>query len=245
MGNFFEDAWDNIKNDPFSAMSLGQWSPLEALGFEGGVSGLFGGGGGNNQDQEFWRSLQRNQEAWAPFRQEQQQAVGMQRDELMKALAAIQSGYGQAREQAGNIFQGERTAAKDRATKSTSQVSQNLAARGLGGTTYGANLQRGVQSDLNRSMERIGGQEASVYARLFPQQAAQEANIYGSLSNIYGQNLDRSMQTYLTQFEHVDPIGQQNPWWGLGGAALGGAIGGPAGAGIGSQFGSQFGSYYG
>lgn len=231
-GGTIEDIW-GAAADPFGVWSGG-----------GGVAGLFGGIGGlggKSADQNFQESFARNQAAWAPFRKEQAQSLQNQQQQLMQALAAIQSGYGKARGQVGDIFAGQKTAASDAATRTAANVSQNLAQRGLAGTTYAGNLQRGVEADRQRALQNIAGQEAGVYAQLFPQQAAAEANIYGALSNIFGQDINRSLQTYLTQFEHTDASAQTSPLWQLGGAALGGWLGGPAGAGIGASIGQQLG----
>lgn len=73
----------------------------------------------------------------------------------------------------------------DREQQSFGAIGSDLSRRGLGNTTVGANLRRGVVSDTNRSLQSITEGLANLRGGAISQYAGMESGAYGDLANFY------------------------------------------------------------
>ena len=205
--------------DPMTIMSLmsmfgggggggggGGMSPMGA-GVQAGLS-LLSGYLTNKEDKKKARS--QNRRLWRAIkstRNTQNRSFGQQ--EAMSRLATSQrlGGYDTARKEASRLGRGAKRTALEREQQLGGSLSQGLASRGLGSTTVGANLSRGLASDTMRSLADIDEGLAGLFGNLALGRAETQAGGTEALSDI---NTARyNMETQL---------GQMGP---LGGATLG------------------------
>lgn len=116
------------------------------------------------------------------------QAQGAQR----KALSTIKSGYGNALANTGLQANNAKRSVLDRESQQMGGLAQSLASRGLGNTTLLDNAKRGISSSTNRELSNIDSMLAQIQSQLQIGQAGAEANVYGSLSNLF-QNQSSAM----------------------------------------------------
>ena len=137
------------------------------------------------------------------------QGRGLQQQEALSRQATAQQlkGYDVARQEAARMGRESKQGALDRETQLGARASQNLASRGLGSTTMGANLQRGIASDTNRTISGVNEGLAGLYGNLAQGRAGVEAQGTQNLAGILGQQTD--LQSQLAQMRM------------LGGATLG------------------------
>jgi len=162
------------------------------------------------------------------FRGEQVGARGNQLQMLQRALASIGGGYDAAMGDAGRIFGGLKQGARDRSLQQSASMSQDLASRGLSGTTYSSGIQRGVNQDLSRTLQNIGGRESALFANIQSRKGLGQAGIYGMMSDIYGQDINRAwpVKEQETLFRTTSSQAK--------GSGVGGALGALAGGGLGA-----------
>jgi len=105
------------------------------------------------------------------------QGRGLSQQEALTRQATGQqlSGYDAAKREADRLGQASRQSALDREGQLGASASQGLASRGLGSTTIGANLQRGIASDTNRQLQGINEGLAPMFADLAMGRAGAEA----------------------------------------------------------------------
>lgn len=120
------------------------------------------------------------------------QGRGLQQQEALSRLATKQrlGGYDTARSEAGRLGRAGKQGALDRGQQMEARVSQGLQNRGLGSTTVGANLSRGVAADTSRSMQSIDEGLAGLYGDLALGRAGAEAAGSDQLSALAGQRGD-------------------------------------------------------
>jgi hypothetical protein len=208
----------------------------------GGFSGFMGGKAEDKKaasmNRRLWRAIKRTQNI-------QNRSYGQQEAMSRKATSERLAGYDTARKEASRLGRGAKRTAIDRETQGYGRISQNLASRGLGSTTVGANLQRGLASDTTRQLSDIDEGLAGLFGNLALGRSETQAGGTQALSDI---NTARyNMETELAQRGplggatlgnyQVQPRGAGALVGGLQGAAggLGMALGGMGGGGMGGM----------
>lgn len=158
--------------------------------------------------------------------------AGLGNQEAMSRLATQQQlgGYDTARKETERMGQASKQQAMDSETRNTAALSQSLADRGLGSTTTGANLQRGLASDTNRSIQGINQGLAGMFGNLAMGRAGVQAQGTQDLADLASQrtNFDiNNAQFWLPQ--HLSQLGQLQGMKMGGGQVGGGASGGMGG----------------
>lgn len=133
-----------------------------------------------------------------------------------KGLGAIKTGYTNALNATNTAASTAKQSVLDRETRNVGSLKAGLADFGMSGGTLGANLERGIYSDTNRSLSDVDAQIASIRAGLEAQQGQALAGQYGAMAGLFqGQNasnvgLGQSLIGTLGSVQHVDP----NAWLG-------------------------------
>jgi hypothetical protein len=90
-----------------------------------------------------------------------------QREGLTRqATQELVGGYDAARREVSRLGRSGKQGALDRANQQQASITQNLADRGLGSLTSGANLSRGIGADLTRQYQGIDEGLASLFSNL-------------------------------------------------------------------------------
>lgn len=120
------------------------------------------------------------------------QGRGIQQQEALSRQATAQTlgGYDAAKREASRLGRGAKQDALDRGTQLEARAAQGLTNRGLGSTTVGANLSRGIQSDVSRERGRVDEGLAGLYGDLALGRAGAEAAGTAGLASIAGQQTD-------------------------------------------------------
>lgn len=183
-----------------------------------------------SQNRRLWRAIKRT-EATQGLSYAQQEAASR------KATAERLAGYDTARKEASRLGRGAKRTALEREQKMGGSLSQGLASRGLGSTTVGANLSRGLASDTMRSLADIDEGLAGMFGNLALGRAETQASGTQELSDLNTQRMNLQ-----TQLQQMGPLGgatlgnyQVQP---RGPSALFRALPG-IGAGLGQAFGSM------
>jgi hypothetical protein len=127
------------------------------------------------------------------------QGKGLQQQEALSRLGTQQqlAGYDTARKEASRLGRTAKQTALDRGTQLEASASQNLANRGLGSTTAGANLSRGISSDTSRTLGGIDEGLAGIFGDLALGRSGVEAQGTQNLAGIAGQRT--GMESSLAQ----------------------------------------------
>lgn len=176
---------------------------------------------------------------------QQEAGFGQQRLAISDALEAIRSSESKQLGALGGVYGQGRQDIRESGQQAYASGAQNLAQRGLGNTTITGGLQRGVNSDVQRQLGRSYASEAGQRAGVFGRTGGQEANLYGLLAQIYGQQTGAQTQLGLAGMGPATMTGgglssviggamsgaaaggsTGNPWM----AAAGGILGGIGGA---------------
>lgn len=186
--------------------------PLTMALLAGGMSfgqGLMGARGEKKQRRRYGRRLKR-----ALGATESIQGNALQQQEALSRLATQQQlgGYDTARKETARLGRSAKRSALDRETQLMGRASQSMANRGLGSTTMGANLQRGIASDTNRSMADVDEGMASLFGNLALGRAGVEAQGTQNLSQIAGQRGD--LMSQLAQMGIMRDMYSSSPWGG-------------------------------
>jgi len=177
------------------------------------------------------------------------QGRGLQQQEALsrKATAQQLAGYDKARNEASRLGRTAKREALDRGTQLEARASQNLANRGLGSTTAGANLSRGISSDTSRTLGGIDEGLAGMFGDLALGRSGVEAQGTQNLAGIAGAQTDLQSQlaqmgllggATLGSLGSFDPGSWNNPGAGAmdaGNQALGSFLGGMGGGQGGNQ----------
>lgn len=125
-----------------------------------------------------------------------------QQEALARAATKQQlGGYDAAKREAERLGQSSRQGVLDRETQLGARASQGLASRGLGSTTIGANLQRGIASDTNRQLQGINEGLGGMFADLALGRAGAEAAGTERLAGLAAQRGDLGSQ--LAQMRYL------------------------------------------
>ena len=135
--------------------------------------------------------------------------------------------------------------ASDRAQQSTAGLTSNLQQSGFNSSTIGANLQRGINSDLERNLAGISGQADRARSGIASTKAGFRSQVEGDLANLpllrnsASSNRIQGLVAALQEMASV-PGGQTGGFGELGGS-LGGLLGSFfSGGGGGGSLGSSF-----
>ncbi len=121
-------------------------------------------------------------------------------------------GYDTARREVSRQGRGAKREALDREQQLMGQASQGLAQSGLGSTTIGANLQRGIASDTNRSMAGVDENLAGLYGNLALGRGGVEAQGSERLGQLAGARGD--IMSQLAQMRSLQDLYSSSPWGG-------------------------------
>lgn len=142
-------------------------------------------------------------------------------------LPTIQKGFGKANKFADMYGKSAKQGAYDQSKQMGGAMQQSMTARGLYNTTAFDNAQRGISSDLSRTLMSIDESVAGMKGQLATQQAAAEAGAYGAMSGFYQNQAQANTQLLgatanaMGNVQFADP----NAWAGsltqLGGTLLG------------------------
>lgn len=121
---------------------------------------------------------------------------GLSQQEALTRQATQQrlGGFDLAKKAAGMGAQGAKRAALEREQQLAGAVSQGLTQRGMGGTSVGANAQRGVAYDTTRALSGIDEQLAQYFGQLAMGRAGIEAGGTESLAGLAGERTGFDMQ---------------------------------------------------
>jgi hypothetical protein len=140
------------------------------------------------------------------------QGSSLQQQEMLSRLGTQQlmGGYDTARKEASRLGRGSKRRALDREQQLGGSLSQGLQNRGLGSTTVGANLQRGLASDTGRQMADIDEGLAGMFGELALGRAGVEAAGSQQLAGLSQKRADLTERNQaMRTFGHL--FGQ-SPW---------------------------------
>ena len=111
------------------------------------------------------------------------------------AIPVLETKFGQALGEAQQFGRDARQEALDREQQTLGDVRQGLAQRGLYNSAIGAQAQRGIQRDTNRTLTGIGESVAGLKAGLHAQHGQAVSQAYQDLARFYGlkANLDTAL----------------------------------------------------
>lgn len=121
-------------------------------------------------------------------------------------------GFDAARRETARLGRSAKRSALDRETQLGARASQNMASRGLGSTTIGAGLQRGIASDTNRLMADVDEGMAGQFGDLALGRGATEAAGTQRLGQFAGQRGD--LMSGLAQMGIMRDLYGSSPWGG-------------------------------
>ena len=120
------------------------------------------------------------------------QGRGLAQQEALtrKATGEQLAGYDTARKEASRLGRTSRQSALDRERQLGASLSQGLTSRGLGSTTVGGNLQRGIASDTTRELSSINEGLAGLFGDLAIGRGGVQAGGTQALAGLAGQRAD-------------------------------------------------------
>src|SRR6185503_9860995 len=121
-------------------------------------------------------------------------------------------GYDTARREASRLGRTGRQDVLDRAGQLQASATQGLTNRGLGSTTVGTNLSRGIGADTSRSMQSINEGLAGIYGDLSLGRAGAEQQGTQALAGLAGERGDTMSQ--LAQIRQMRDLYGSSPWGG-------------------------------
>lgn len=127
------------------------------------------------------------------------QGKGLQQQEALARQGTQQqlAGYDAAKREAQRLGQSSKQGLLDRESQLGATLSQGLTNRGLGSTTVGGNIQRGISADTQRGMMGINEGLAEMFGQLALGRSGVEAQGTQRLSDLSGQRSD--LQSQLSQ----------------------------------------------
>lgn len=170
--------------------------------------------GGRKQKQQRRRYGRRLQRALSATEAIQGRSLSQQEALSRQATKQQVGGYDAARREASRLGRGAKRSALDRETQLLGRASQGLTQSGLGSTTVGTNLQRGIASDTNRLMADVDENLAGVYGNLALGRAGAEAAGTQQLGQFAGQRGD--LMSQLAQMGTMRDLYGASPWGGGG-----------------------------
>jgi hypothetical protein len=192
----------------------------------GGASVLGGLLGGNKKDpaEQQYKDMMK---LYGQAKKDQDWLFGQAQQQQAMILPALQKGFGKANKFAEMYGKSARQGAYDQSRQTGSAMQQSMTQRGLYNTTAFDNAQRGISSDLSRTLMGIDESVAGMKGQLATQQAAAEAGAYGAMSGFYQNQAQANTQLLGAQAGAMGNVQFQDPnaWAGslsqLGGTLLG------------------------
>jgi hypothetical protein len=102
-------------------------------------------------------------------------------------LAGVRKGYGDAFANLSTYGNSARQTVRSQGQQNLAGLAQNMASRGMGGTTVLDNAQRGIYSDTSRRLAEIDEGQGQMFANLGLQKTAALGAAKGDLANFYAQ----------------------------------------------------------
>lgn len=112
-----------------------------------------------------------------------------QEDLLRSGISDLLRGFDVARSEAGRLAGASRRQALDTETRMAGQLGSQLQASGLGNTSIGANLQRGLAADTSRRLQDIDAGLAGLYGDIAQQRGQAAYGGQQALQGLMGQKL--------------------------------------------------------
>lgn len=140
-------------------------------------------------------------------------------------LPTVQKGFEKANKFADMYGKTARQGAYDQSKQMGSAMQQSMMQRGLYNTTAFDNAQRGISSDLSRTLMGIDESVAGMKGQLATQQAAAEAGALGAMSGFYQNWAGSNMQLLMAQANAMGNVQYQDPnAWAGSLAGIGGTL---------------------
>jgi|SRR6185503_276773 len=144
----------------------------------------------------------------------QGRSLGQQEALTRQATAQQLAGYDSARREAERMGRSSKQGLLDRETQLQGSLSQGLTNSGLGSTTRGANLSRGLAADTGRGIAGLNEGLAGMFGDLALGRAGAEAQGSQQLAGLAGQRGD--LFSNLAQMRSMGQYYGASPWGGGG-----------------------------
>jgi len=164
---------------------------------------------------------------FAQGQKQQDLLFGQARQQQEMILPALQAGFAKANKFSEMYGKSARQGAYDQSRQTGSAMQQSMTQRGLYNTTAFDNAQRGISSDLSRTLIGIDESVAGMKSQLATQQAAAEAGAYGAMSGFYQNHAAANAQLLAARtgamgnVQFADPNAWASSLTQLGGTLLG------------------------
>lgn len=201
--------------EPMTLMGIGG-----LLGGAGTLGGLFGSDPAKKQYKQMMK-------LYGKAKKEQGWLYGQAMQQQKAVLPTIQKGYAKANKFAEMYGQTAKQSAYDQSKQAGSAMQQSMMQRGLYNTTLFDNAQRGISSDLSRTLMSIDESVAGMKGQLATSQAAAEAGAYGGMSGFYqnyaaaNTGLLGAMAGSVGNLQYQDPNAWAGSLAGIGGTLMG------------------------
>jgi uncharacterized protein YcgL (UPF0745 family) len=199
--------------------------PTMIMGGIGAVGGLLGGLFGKEDPAK--KQMEQMMKLYGQAKKDQDWLYGAARQQQAMVLPTLQKGFEKANKFADMYGKTAKQGAYDQSKQMGSAMQQSMTQRGLYNTTAFDNAQRGISSDLSRTLMGIDESVAGMKGQLASQQAAAEAGAYGAMSGFYQNYAGANTQLLGAQAGAMGNVQFQDPnaWAGsltqLGGTLLG------------------------
>ena len=155
------------------------WNPLKDVKkFYSGAGGFLFGKDYSKKD------IKAINAGLAPAEQQIPLLFGQSNAALLKALGAIDQGYGLAHKNLALQGQIGTRAINDTATRGYANAAQSAVGRGLYGTTYLDAANRGVSADQGQSLAQLNAMLGQLGSNLSISQAQDTAGLYSQMANL-------------------------------------------------------------
>lgn len=201
---------------------MGQYNPIMS-----GVGGFLSGRRAKKKEKKLKKNIENTR-----LKTESIFGKGLAQQEALSRQATGQelAGYDTARKETARLGRASKQRALDSESQLGARLSQGLADRGLGSTTVGPNLQRGLAADTSRQFQGIDEGMAQMFGNLALGRSQVESQGTQSLADLAGQrtNFDiNNAQFWLPQ--QMARLGQFQGLQMGGGQVGGGPSGGMGG----------------
>ena len=195
-------------------------------------AGLISAGGGLlgslfGKEDPAKKQMKNMMKLYGQAKKDQDWLYGAARQQQAMVLPTLQKGFEKANKFADMYGKSAKQGAYDQSKQMGSAMQQSMTQRGLYNTTAFDNAQRGISSDLSRTLMGIDESVAGMKGQLASQQAAAEAGAYGAMSGFYQNYAGANTQLLGAQAGAMGNVQFQDPnaWAGsltqLGGTLLG------------------------
>jgi uncharacterized protein YcgL (UPF0745 family) len=200
--------------------------PIIGAGLISAGGSILGGLLGSSNDPAK-KQMKNMMKLYGQAKKDQDWLYGAARQQQAMVLPTLQKGFEKANKFADMYGKSAKQGAYDQSKQMGSAMQQSMTQRGLYNTTAFDNAQRGISSDLSRTLMGIDESVAGMKGQLASQQAAAEAGAYGAMSGFYQNYAGANTQLLGAQAGAMGNVQFQDPnaWAGsltqLGGTLLG------------------------